>query len=316
MKYLSILFIFIIACQPVSETHTTQKSMLDFKYPYKTKFINLSNDIRVAYVDEGKGEQTLIFIHGLGSYLPAWQKNIEVLKADYRCIALDLPGYPKSSKGDYPYDMTFFASVVLEMIETLNLKNPVLVGHSMGGQVAITAVLKSPEVLTKLILVDPAGIEVFSETEAMILKSVLTPAGIKNTPVDQIKKNFDVNFATGVTPEDALFMYNDRLYMRDTEKEYDHYCNMIPKCVAGMLDEPVFERLKSIKTPTLIFFGKQDYLIHNKYLHPDLTTEKVAQTAKSQIANSQLFMIDNAGHFAMWDNAEMVNSKIQIFLEN
>ena len=186
----------------------------------------------------------------------------------------------------------------------------------MGGQVAITAVLKSPEVLTKLILVDPAGIEVFSETEAMILKSVLTPVGIKNTPVDQIKKNFDVNFATGVTPEDALFMYNDRLYMRDTEKEYDHYCNMIPKCVAGMLDEPVFERLKSIKTPTLIFFGEKDYLIPNKYLHPELTTEKVAQTAKSQIPNSQLFMIDNAGHFAMWDNAEMVNSKIQIFLEN
>ena len=316
MKYLSILILFLAACQPISETQTTKKSMLDFKYPYKTKFVELSNDIKIAYVDEGKGDKTLIFIHGLGSYLPAWKKNIEVLKSDYRCVALDLPGYPKSSKGDYAYNMTFFADVVVEMITELKLKNPVLVGHSMGGQVAMTAALNSENIIQNLILIDPAGIETFTEKEATILKSVLTPEGVKNTSVEQIKKNFDVNFAAGVTPEDALFMYNDRLYMRDTETEYEHYCNMIPKCVSGMLNEPVFERLKDISVPTLILFGEQDYLIPNKYLHPTLTTQQVAESAASQIAKNQLFMIPNAGHFAMWDNAKMVNAKIQHFLEN
>ena len=316
MKYLSILILFLAACQLISETQTTKKSMLDFEYPYKTKFVELSNDIKVAYVDEGKGDKTLIFIHGLGSYLPAWKKNIEVLKSDYRCVALDLPGYPKSSKEDYAYNMTFFAEVVVEMIAELKLKNPVLVGHSMGGQVAMTAALNSENIIQNLILIDPAGIETFTEKEAAILKSVLTPEGVKNTSVEQIKKNFDVNFAAGVTPEDALFMYNDRLYMRDTEVEYEHYCNMIPKCVAGMLNEPVFERLKDINVPTLILFGEQDYLIPNKYLHPALTTQQVAESAASQIANNQLFMIPNAGHFAMWDNAKMVNTKIQHFLKN
>lgn len=316
MKYLSILILFLAACQPISETQTTKKSMLDFKYPYKTKFVELSNDIKIAYVDEGKGDKTLIFIHGLGSYLPAWKKNIEVLKSDYRCVALDLPGYPKSSKGDYAYNMTFFADVVVEMITELKLKNPVLVGHSMGGQVAMTAALHSENIIQNLILIDPAGIETFTEKEATILKSVLTPEGVKNTSVEQIKKNFDVNFAAGVTPEDALFMYNDRLYMRDTETEYEHYCNMIPKCVSGMLNEPVFERLKDISVPTLILFGEQDYLIPNKYLHPTLTTQQVAESAAAQIAKNQLFMIPNAGHFAMWDNAKMVNAKIQHFLEN
>jgi pimeloyl-ACP methyl ester carboxylesterase len=304
-----------MACQPITETKTTKKSMLDFKYPYKTKFVELSNEIKVAYVDEGKGDQTLIFIHGLGSYLPAWKKNMEVLKADYRCIALDLPGYPKSSKGDYAYNMTFFADVILEIIAELKLKNPVLVGHSMGGQVAITAALKSPDVLEKLILIDPAGIERFNEKESALLKSLLTAESVKNTPVEQIKKNFDVNFAAGLTPEDAMFMYNDRLYMRETAEEYEHYCRMIPKCVAGMLDEPVFEELKTLKMPTLILFGEQDYLIPNKYLHQKLTTEKVAQSAKAQIPNSQLFMVPNAGHFAMWDNAQMVNETIQTFLK-
>lgn len=304
-----------MACQPITETKTTKKSMLDFKYPYKTKFVELSNDVKIAYVDEGKGDKTLIFIHGLGSYLPAWQKNIDVLKSNYRCVAMDLPGYPKSSKGEDAYNMTFFADVILEMIAELKLKNPVLIGHSMGGQIAITTALKSPELLENLILIDPAGIERFTPQEATIMKSLVTKEAVKNTPEEQIKKNFDVNFAAGVTPEDALFMYHDRLYMRDTESEYEHYCRMIPKCVAGMLDEPVCDNLKNIKTPTLILFGAQDYLIPNKYFHPDLTTETVAQTAKDQITDSQLFMIPNAGHFAMWDNSTAVNERIQTFLE-
>jgi pimeloyl-ACP methyl ester carboxylesterase len=315
MKYLPILLLLLMACQPITETKTTKKSMLDFKYPYKTKFVDLSNDVKVAYIDEGKGDKTLIFIHGLGSYLPAWQKNIAVLKADYRCIAMDLPGYPKSSKGDDTYNMTFFAEVILEMIDELKLKNPVLIGHSMGGQIAMMAALKSPELLQSLILIDPAGIERFTPQEATILKSLVTQEAVKNTPTEQIKKNFDINFAAGVTPEDALFMYNDRLYMRDTELEYEHYCRMIPKCIAGMLDEPVFDNLKNIKMPTLLLFGEQDYLIPNKYFHVDLTTESVATTAQSQIINSQLFMVPNAGHFAMWDNSTAVNGHIQAFLK-
>jgi len=83
--------------------------MDQIEYPYEVKKVELFNDIELAYVDEGKGDQTIIFIHGLGSYLPAWKNNIEGLMSDYRCIAIDLPGYGYSSKGKYEGSMTFFA---------------------------------------------------------------------------------------------------------------------------------------------------------------------------------------------------------------
>ncbi|MBZ0243550.1 MAG: alpha/beta hydrolase, partial [Bacteroidales bacterium] len=65
----------------------------DIPYPFELHKVQLSNEVNLAYVDEGTGKETIIFIHGLGSYLPAWKKNIEVLRNDYRCIAIDLPGY-------------------------------------------------------------------------------------------------------------------------------------------------------------------------------------------------------------------------------
>ena len=65
---------------------------LNYKHPVKKVKLPASG-YTIAYTDEGRGEKTIIFIHGLGSYLQAWIKNVEDLKKDYRCISIDLPGY-------------------------------------------------------------------------------------------------------------------------------------------------------------------------------------------------------------------------------
>lgn len=289
--------------------------MYFLNYPYTVHSITLPNGERIAYFDEGEGEVTLLFIHGLGSYAPAWQKNIEDLRVYHRCIALDLPGYPKSEKPEnYPYSMEAFAKTITALADALALRNVVLVGHSMGGQIALTAVLQSPERFAGLVLVAPAGIERFSETEAAWLKANVTPTVIKNTPQEQIKMNFEVNFAAGKLPDDAFFMYEDRLRIRSNVEEHDFFCELIPKCVAAMLDAPVFEQLNGVNVPTLVLFGTHDYLIPNKYLHPDLTVEVVAAAAQNAIPRSELFFVPNAGHFAMWDNPTFVNNKILTFL--
>ncbi|RYF86938.1 MAG: alpha/beta hydrolase [Chitinophagaceae bacterium] len=56
-------------------------------------FLTLENDIEIAFTDEGKGEQTLLFVHGLSSNSLIWRQNIGVFKNHYRCVALDLPGH-------------------------------------------------------------------------------------------------------------------------------------------------------------------------------------------------------------------------------
>lgn len=144
-------------------------------YPFTTKKVKLHEQITLAYVQEGmspaNGTPTLLFIHGLGSYLPAWKKNIAQLGKYFHCIALDLPGYGKSSKSlKYSGKMSFFAQVIHDFIDHLQLKNVVLVGHSMGGQIALTTALKYPHNIQKLVLIAPAGIEAFSKTEADLLK--------------------------------------------------------------------------------------------------------------------------------------------------
>ena len=303
--------LFLLAFFGILKAPAQKTTMLDMKYPYETQFVDLDDNIRIAYIDQGTGKYTLIFIHGLGSYLPAWKKNIDDLKLRYRCIALDLPGYGKSSKGEHDYNMSFFASVLRQFVEKLQLRNVVLVGHSMGGQIALTAALQNTEHIEKLVLLAPAGFETFSAQEKQVLRNLYTPAILKGLPTEQIRKNFEVNFVK--FPEDAEFMYQDRLFMRETE-EYDRYCAMIPQCVAGMLDEPVFDQLPQIKIPTLVLYGADDALIPNKFLHPTLTTEMVAKAGATCIPGSKLQMIPKAGHFVQWEGAKEVNKVIKKFL--
>src|SRR6202008_3036195 len=95
---------------------------MNIQYPYTVHIADLSN-ANIAYIDEGKGPKTLLFIHGLASYALCWKNNIDVLKDQYRCIAIDLPGNGLSDRKDRKYSMHFFADAVYEFIEQLGLKN-------------------------------------------------------------------------------------------------------------------------------------------------------------------------------------------------
>ncbi len=306
------IFLTLLLLSSICLSSQTTTSMKDWNYPYEVKEAKIDEQTTIGYIDEGEGEETLLFIHGLGSYLRAWQKNVDSLKHHYRCIALDLPGYGKSVEASGPQTMRFFAEVVSAFVRQLELTNVTLVGHSMGGQIAIHTVLRdTTSQVKRLVLAAPAGFETFTIKDKSFLTTVYNAAFIKATSDEQIKKNFQINFFN--MPEDAQFMIEDRLSMKATQ-EYNRYCEMIPKCVAGMLEEPVFDELHKIKLPTLVIFGNNDYLIPNTYLHPDLTTEKVANQGIAEIKQAKLLMMDNAGHFVQWEAAAAFNEAIITFI--
>ncbi len=284
--------------------------MLEWIYPYPVKMAHLPGKISVAYVDEGAGDKTLVFLHGLGSYLKGWKKNIDELHEDFRCIALDFPGYGKSSKGAYPYGMRFFAQTVNQFIHALGLKHVILVGHSMGGQVAITMAAQQPASFEKLVLIAPAGFETFSGPEQTWIRSIYAPTLLKNIPREQLIRNFEMNFRH--FPEDARFMISDRIMMQGSEA-YTHFCEMIPQCVNSMLDEPVFGLLPRIAVPTLVLFGENDMLIPNQILHPGMSPVQVAETGSARIPNARLELLRPCGHFAQWECAAAVNRSIRNF---
>lgn len=290
----------------------TVTSFKNIDYGKKIHHIRLSDDINLAYSDEGdQHKQTIIFIHGLGSYLPAWKKNTEVLSERYRCISIDLPGYGHSSKGNHEYSMTFFADVIYEFIQKKELGKVNIAGHSMGGQIALTLALTRPEVVDHLILVAPAGFETFNKGQRQWFRDVMTVDGVRLTTVEQVRLNLAYNFYN--LPDDAQFMIDDRIAMRDAE-DFVPYCYAITKSVSGMVDQPVYEFLPQIRNKVLCVFGANDNLIPNRFLNAG-RTEDTAKQGAERLPNCQLEILPKAGHFVMFEKYEEFNTLVENFLK-
>lgn len=125
-------------------------------------YVSLPDGRRIFYVLAGPlGATPLVFLHGLGGSQSTWQTVLGDLAATYRVCALDLPGHGQSDKpapGAADYSLGSLAGAVVGALEALALRDAVLVGHSLGGAVAITVALGHPDRVSRLVLVDSAGL--------------------------------------------------------------------------------------------------------------------------------------------------------------
>lgn len=282
---------------------------LNYNFPYS--IAALSNNQSIAYTDEGSGSETLLFIHGLASYMPAWRKNVAVLKDSFRCITIDLPGYGKSTAGSHSGKIYFYADVLAGFISSLNLGRVTLVGHSMGGHVAQGLALKYPDLIKQLILLAPAGFETFTSQEAELLKRAFTAEGFVSADENQIRSGFAGNFHT--IPADVEPMIQDRLSMR-TWKNYQLHAEVVANSLYGMLDEPVFQKLPQITQRTLVVFGEDDALIPHPVLHTTLRTVDIANEGAVKLPDALLCFIPECGHFLQFEKPIETNELISDFL--
>ncbi len=305
MLLITLAFI-VSSCSPYG--NLTKMEFDELKYPFEVHKATLDDGRIIAFSDEGKSDHAIIFIHGLGSYSPGWYKSINLLKDKFRCIAVDLPGYGKSSKEIHSGRMEFYADVIVQLMNKLKLQNATIAGHSMGGQIAIVMSLKYPNRVKNLVLVDPAGFESFTAGQKQWFRDVMTVEGVKLTNTQSIRANLVSNFYD--MPDDAEFMVTDRIAMRGA-KDFENYCYTVVKSVNGMVDEPVIDFLQNITQPTLILFGENDNLIPNPYLNPG-KTEDIAKIGAQKIPNSKLVMLPNCGHFLQFEKPEVFcNSLIE-----
>lgn len=308
---LLLLSLFFLQCT-VQNTKTNTNSMKYKLLPYHfpTKYLQLKEG-EIAYQKAGRDKQVLIFVHGLSSNSDAWYQNIEELKKDFTCIAIDLPGYGRSFKNADEFTATYFSEILSEFTDKLSIKKFTLIGHSMGGQASIKFASKHPEKLEKLILIAPAGIEEFNEFEGNAMKMVMNPKMIMATSEEQIERNYVLNFYK--MPTEAQQMIQDRKNIVNAS-DFEAHAIAIQKSVSGMLDDKVKDDLLKIKTPTLILFAKNDMLIPNKYLHPTLTIDALSKTAQESIKSSKVVIIDEAGHFLQFEKPTKVNKEIKEFM--
>jgi pimeloyl-ACP methyl ester carboxylesterase len=266
----------------------------------------------LSYVEKGNGE-VILFIHGLGGNLSHWTKSVKELSAHYKCIAIDLPGYGWSDKKVDTKEidlLQFYADVVGAFLKKKKIKKVFMVGHSMGGQVAIITALQNKSV-KKLILVAPAGLETFTDKEAQFLTNATPATLFEKQDEIVIRNNFKLNFFQ--QPADVENLIQDRLRMK-TCNDFKLYCETVSAGIKGMLVHPVKDAFKNLAIPVLILFGTNDGLIPNKYLHPSLKMDELVKQSAALISNCKIVMIENAGHLVQFEKSVETNKMIKNFL--
>lgn len=295
---------------PVARMPLTEKDPGESAaYPYPLKKIRLPDGLEIAYVDEGKpGAQVLLLVHGMGSGVPVWRKNIGALKKHFRCVALDLPGHGYSSKGDYAFSVSFYAGVVLSFIKTLNLAPVTLVGHSLGGQTAILAALQEPDLVRRLVLISPAGIEPYTSAEKQLLINLNVAVVGSGNAFTKNRLNFLIGFcnnqaeAGDLTRRLAFFKEDAALFGR-----------MMQRSVEGMLLESVNHVLHQLTPPCLLLIGKDDKLSPYQYLRGQ-EYYRIVEREAAKIPKGKLIVVPRCGHFAQYQRPEVFNAEVLEFM--
>ena len=113
---------------------------------------------RIRYARKGDGAETVILIHGFGGDLDNWLFNIDALAGKATVYALDLPGHGQSDKAVKTPDLGGLSQALVGFMDAVGIANAHLVGHSMGGAIAIRTALDHPDRVRSLTLIGSAGL--------------------------------------------------------------------------------------------------------------------------------------------------------------
>ena len=112
---------------------------------------------RVVYVDEGSGE-VLLLLHGMAGSSQTWRSVIKPLSRRFRVIAPDLPGHGESTKPRSDYSLGAFAVLLRDLLDELGVTRATIIGHSLGGGVAMQFLYQHPDYAQRLILIGSGGL--------------------------------------------------------------------------------------------------------------------------------------------------------------
>jgi pimeloyl-ACP methyl ester carboxylesterase len=120
------------------------------------KYLDLHGE-RVAYLDEGRGE-VILLLHGMAGSSQTWRSVMRPLSRKYRVVAPDLLGHGNSAKPRSDYSLGAFAVFLRDLLDELGVVQATIVGHSLGGGVAMQFVYQHPDYCQRLILIGSGGL--------------------------------------------------------------------------------------------------------------------------------------------------------------
>lgn len=245
---------------------------------------------KIHYVDTQKGTTSglpLVFVHGAGSSHFCWAFQLVEFSKTNRCIALDLSGHGKSDmlEKDDSIDLGF-AYEVAALIDHLELQEFILVGHSMGGGVAMSYVLNDDFKLPKaLVLVDSSpDLNLAKVVPGLIVEALEEQRHLNDIYFeDYAEKHNMTQYEAAMKYVDVIAMQRDLLA-----------CNKFN----------VTKRLKDIDIPTFALVGEND----------DVITPTIVNDYVKTIPRADLAVVRGADHLPMVEQPEEFNRLFRKFI--
>ena len=124
--------------------------------PHRAEWLE-AGGVAVRTVRAGTGDTTLLLLHGYGESLTTWRSVFDPLARNARVVAIDLPGFGGSAKPDVPYSLPAMTARLSSFVDRWLSGTVVVVGHSMGGELAASLALARPDRIKLVVLIAPAG---------------------------------------------------------------------------------------------------------------------------------------------------------------
>ncbi len=149
------------------------------------------NGVMLRYADAGGGDPPIVFVHGWTCNHTHWADQLPHFARKHRVVALDLRGHGKSDSPDEDYSISGFVDDVAWLIGELGLTKPVVVGHSMGGVIALALARKHPELASAIVMVD-APIVPLPDTLMPVAQALL--GGLQTPAYSSVAEGFARQF--------------------------------------------------------------------------------------------------------------------------
>jgi len=256
----------------------------------------MADGLGVRVAEKGAG-RTIVFLHGYGESLLGWREVINRLGPGYRLVAIDVPPFGLSSKPTTGYSNARITSVVADVVRQTDSTGVVLVGHSMGGEIAALVALEHPALVRELVLVDPAGLG------GNMVASMGTPGAFTRRLAAAwqavVGVVLPVHDPAWLAEPDSALAYQpsgDRAYYVGVSallKEFDF------TALEG--------RLSAIRAPTLVIWGAHDTLF---------PLQSVGRRFGAEIPGAKFVVLPRAFHRPPATHPDAVAHEIVQFLQN
>lgn len=264
------------------------------------------------FVAETGSGPAVVMLHGGGpgaSGVSNYSRNIDTLAAQFRVIVPDMPGYGRSVKGvDQSDPFRYLADTIRGLLDELGIGTAHLIGNSYGGAAALRLILDTPHRVGKLVLMGPGGIGTTRGLPTAGLKRLLSyygGDGPSREKLETLIRNYLVYDGASVSAE-----LIDLRYAASIDPEVVAHPPLRrpsgPMALRTLwrMDLTRDKRLKDLRTPTLVLWGRDD----------KVNRPSGGRTLLNLMPNAELIMTSHTGHWMQWERAELFNQLVTEFL--